>query len=373
MKYCANCVLPDTRPGIILNENGVCGPCSDLNSKEENIDWAKRELEFQEVVSFAKQNSSGYDCLIPVSGGKDSTWQVVRCLEYGLNPLAVTWKTPGRTELGAENLENLIGLGVDHIDYQVNPMVERIFMLKSLIKYGSTAVPMHMAMFNIPLKIVEKFKIPLVVWGENSAQEYGATDDKTKGFRLTKEWMRIHGNTFGTTAKDWIDSDLTEKMLTPYYGPSPDQLEAQSIQAVFLGHYFRWDPETSFKIASENGFKPRIQGPKTGYYNYADIDDDFMSIHHYIKWYKFGSTRLFDNLSIEIRNGRMTRSEAIDLIASMGEQRPTEDIKKLCKFIRIDEMYFNQILETFRNQNIWFNDNGVWKIKDFLIKNWVWN
>ena len=81
MKYCANCVLPDTRPGIILNENSVCGPCSDLNSREENIDWVKRELEFQEVVSFAKQNSSGYDCLIPVSGGKDSTWQVVLCLE----------------------------------------------------------------------------------------------------------------------------------------------------------------------------------------------------------------------------------------------------------------------------------------------------
>jgi hypothetical protein len=133
-----------------------------------------------------------------------------------------------------------------------------------------------------------------------------------------------------------------------------------------------WDPETSFKVASENGFKPRVQGPKTGYYNYADIDDDFMSIHHYIKWYKFGFTRLFDNLSIEIRNGRMTRGEAINLISSMGEQRPTEDIKKLCEFIKIDEIRFNKILETFRNRNIWFNDNGVWKIKDFLIKNWIW-
>jgi hypothetical protein len=97
-----------------------------------------------------------------------------------------------------------------------------------------------------------------------------------------------------------------------------------------------------------------------------------MSIHHYIKWYKFGFTRLFDNLSIEIRNGRMTRGEAINLISSMGEQRPTEDIKKLCEFIKIDEIRFNKILETFRNRNIWFNDNGVWKIKDFLIKNWIW-
>jgi len=372
LKYCANCVLPDTRPGIVLDEVGVCGPCSDLNSKQENINWEKREQEFQRLVAFSKHNSNGYDCLIPVSGGKDSTWQVVRCLEHELNPLAVTWKTPGRTKLGSENLDNLVKLGVDHIDYQVNPKVERLFMLKSLIKYGSTAVPMHMAMFNIPLNIAEKFKIPLVIWGENSAQEYGAIDNETKGFRLTKEWLRTHGNTFGTTAVDWVDAELTKKMLTPYYGPSPEQLEAQSIQVVFLGHFFKWDPEISFKVASDNGFKPRTQGPKTGYYNYADIDDEFMSIHHYIKWYKFGCTRLFDNLSIEIRNGRMTRSEAIKLISIMGEQRPDDDIKKLCEFININEQRFNEILETFRNRDIWFKDNGAWKIKDFIVKNWEW-
>lgn len=372
MKYCKNCILPDTRPGIVLDDLGICGPCRNVQKKEDVIDWAKREEAFRKVVASAKDRSTGYDCLIPVSGGKDSTWQVVRCLEYGLNPLAVTWKTPARTKLGAANLENLVRLGVDHIDYQVNPGVERVFMLKSLIKFGSTAVPMHMAMFNIPLKIAQKFEIPLVVWGENSAFEYGSSDEEAKGFRLTKKWMTAHGNTFGTTAADWIDSELSRAKLTPYFGPDPEELESNSILAVFLGHYFKWDPEVSFSVASKNGFKAREEGPKTGFYNYADIDDDFMSIHHYIKWYKFGCTRLFDNLSLEIRNGRMKRTEALSLLSKLGEQRPDEDIEKLCHFLQISKTHFYEILETFRNREIWFKETGIWKIKDFVIPDWNW-
>ena len=116
---------------------------------------------FAEVVGKAKAQSRGYDCLIPVSGGKDSTWQVIKCLEYGLNPLCVTWKTPARTQLGQQNLDNLVGLGVDHIDYQINPKVERKFMLEAFKRFGSTAVPMHMAIFSIPAQIAARFRIPL--------------------------------------------------------------------------------------------------------------------------------------------------------------------------------------------------------------------
>ena len=356
----------------MLDANGICLPCRNSGQKESEIDWQAREKAFRQVVAAAKTKSSGYDCLIPVSGGKDSTWQVVICKEYGLNPLAVTWKTPARTELGAANLANLIHLGVDHIDYQVNPEVERIFMLRSLKKFGSTAVPMHMAMFNIPLKIAQKFEIPLVVWGENSAFEYGSDTDESTGFRLTNEWLRSHGNTFGTTAADWVDETLTRQKLTAYFGPDPAELQRNSISAVFLGYYFRWDPDTSFAVATKNGFRAREQGPKTGYYNYADIDDDFMSIHHYIKWYKFGCTRLFDNLSLEIRNGRMTRSEALALLAKLGDQRPDDDIEKLCGFLRISRAEFNRILETFRNREIWKQEDGCWKIPGFILPEWRW-
>jgi N-acetyl sugar amidotransferase len=371
VKYCTRCILPDTRPNIVLDELGVCNACRSHDTKP-NIDWAAREDAFRVVVRNAQSHSQGYDCLIPVSGGKDSTWQVVKCLEYGLNPLAVTWKTPARTAIGAENLANLINLGVDHIDYQVSPKVEKKFMLKALEKYGSTAIPMHMALFGIPLKIAVKFNIPLVVWGENSAFEYGTTEAELTGFRLDNRWLKTYGVTHNTTAEDWISEELTRKELTPYFGPTDEDIKQAEVNAIFLGYYFKWDPERSAEVARQHGFHSRADGPKTGYYDYADIDDDFISIHHYIKWYKFGFTRLFDNLSLEIRNGRITREEAIELICARGDETPFEDIDRFCKFVDIDTQRFFEIIETFRNRSIWYPNNGRWIIKDFLIPDWNW-
>jgi len=371
MKWCKNCVLPDTRPNIVIEQNGVCNACMQ-HKKKSSINWKEREQQFARVVESAKTASKGYDCLIPVSGGKDSHWQVIKCREYGLNPLAVTWKTPVRTKIGRENLENLVRLGVDHIDYQVNPNVEKIFLLESLIQYGATAIPMHMAMFNIPLRIAAGFDIPLIVWGENSAAEYGSPDEAYKGFRLDRRWLKRYGVTHGTTAKDWISEKLTEKALTPYYSPADGEMDKKGISAVFLGYYFHWDPQETFDIASANGFSGSEAGPKTGYYDFADIDDEFISIHHFLKWYKFGITRTFDNLSIEIRNGRITRETAIEVIVKQGDITPHRDIRRFCQFTGITEKRFFEIIEHFRNLDIWSKQNDTWMIKNFLIEDWNW-
>ncbi len=371
MRYCQKCVTPSTRPNIQLNAEGICNGCESHLHKSQ-IDWSQREKTFREVVAHAKARSKGYDCIIPVSGGKDSTWQVVRCLEYGLNPLAVTWSPPGRTEIGARNLANLISLGVDHIAYQINPKVEKKFLYQALVRYGVSGIPMHMALFNIPLKIAVKFEIPLIVWGENSAFEYGGSGEESRGFSLNSQWLRDYGVMQGTSARDWISEQLTEKELTPYFGPTDGELEEKGVLAVFLGYYFRWDPVISFSVARKHGFQEREEGPKTGYYNYADIDDDFISIHHYLKWYKFGFTRLFDNLSIEIRNGRMTRDSAIQIVREKGDQTPHDDIVKFCQFIGITKNQFFMIIEKFRNTDIWTQQNGVWKINNFLITDWNW-
>jgi N-acetyl sugar amidotransferase len=371
MKYCRTCIIPDSRPNIRFAEDGRCNACIAHASRKE-IDWAQRERAFREVVANAKSRSRGYDCLIPVSGGKDSTWQVIQCLEYGLNPLAVTWKTPARTEIGARNLQNLINLGVDHVDYQINPQVEKKFMYQALVRCGSTAIPMHLALFNIPLKLAVKLDIPLVVWGENSAFEYGGNEDERRGFQLDGRWLKKFGVTQGTTAADWISPELTQKKLTPYFGPGEEELERKGVLAIFLGYYFLWDPTTSLKIARAHGFQAREQGPKTGYYNFADIDDDFISIHHFLKWYKFGFTRLFDNLSIEIRNGRLTRDEAIGIVRERGDQTPHEDIEKFCRFVGITAAHFFETIEKFRNPEIWSRRQGKWIIEDFLIADWRW-
>jgi N-acetyl sugar amidotransferase len=371
MNYCKRCVLPDTRPNLTLNAAGVCNAC-EAHGVKKHVDWRAREATFRELIASVKAKARGFDCVIPVSGGKDSTWQVVKCLEYGLRPLAVTWKTPARTPVGQRNLDNLVALGVDHIDWQVNPKVEAKFMLKTFERTGSTAVPMHLALFSIPLNIAVRFGIPLIVWGENSAAEYGSASKLHEGHRLNGEWLRNYGVTHGTTAADWVDLDLSAKDLASYFGPDADALEAEGVHAVFLGHYFEWDPETSYAVAREHGFESG-ESARTGYYDYADIDDEFISIHHWMKWYKFGFTRLFDNLSLEIRNGRMTREQAVAIIRGTGDQTPAEDIRRFCRFAGTEVNTFMALAEKFRNRSIWRREGASWKIDGFLISDWNWN
>jgi N-acetyl sugar amidotransferase len=370
MKWCRTCLLPDTRPNLTIGANGVCNACAAHATKRE-IDWTSREAAFRDVVRHAKSRSAGYDCLIPVSGGKDSTWQVVTCLEAGLKPLAVTWKTPGRTAIGAANLENLVRLGVDHIDYQINPEVEKRFMTAALARFGDPGIPMHMALFAIPLALAARFRIPLVVWGENSAFEYGGTAEESRGFALDAAWLRKYGVMHGTSWRDWVGDALSEKDMLAYAGPSDKELAAAGTKAVFLGYYFPWDPEATLAVAAAHGFR-RAERAKTGYYDYADIDDEFISVHHWFKWYKFGFTRLFDNLSLEIRNGRMTRDAALDIVRRRGDDTPHDDISAMCRFLGMDMDRFFAVAERFRNQAVWRKRDGAWTIPNFIVADWDW-
>lgn len=372
MRWCSRCVLPDTRPNLVIGEDGVCNACR-AHERRPQVDWAERAESWRAVVESAKARSRGYDCLIPVSGGKDSTWQVVTCLEAGLKPLAVTWRPPGRTAIGQRNLDNLISLGVDHVDWSISPEVERRFMLAALRRFGATAVPMHMAMFNIPLSLAVRYRIPLVVWGENSAAEYGSEDGRLEGARLDADWLRTFGVTHGTTARDWVSEELDERDLTPYFGPEPGELEEAGIVAIFLGHYFPWDPEHTAAVARAHGFETGGHA-RTGIYDFADIDDDFISIHHWFKWPKFGFTRTFDNLSLEIRNGRVDRGQAIETIRARGPETPHTDIEQFCAFVGISHGEFDELVDRFRNQDVWsLGEDGVWRIDDFLVPDFDWS
>jgi hypothetical protein len=284
----------------------------------------------------------------------------------------VTWRSPGRTSLGSANLQNLIELGVDHLDVTVNPRVERRFMLASLERFGTTAIPMHLAIFNIPTVVAARYDVPLVVWGENSALEYVGDAEDAQAFELTAEWVRKYGAVHGTTAEDWISPELSASDLAIYAGPTDEELRAKGVRAIFLGMFFEWDPQRTFEVAHAHGFRTE-ERPRTGFWDYADIDDDFISLHHWLKWHKFGFTRAWDNLAVEIRNGRITRGRAIEILRELGDQTPYEDIASFCQYVGIDEYRFYSIADKFRNLGIWKERDGVWQIDNFLIPDWRWS
>ncbi len=371
MRWCRTCILPDTRPNLVLDATGQCNACRNHQSKD-SIDWAGRGAALKDVVAAARAGSSRYDCVVPVSGGKDSTWQTVKCIELGLKPLAVTWRPPGRTAIGQRNLDNLVSLGVDHIDFTVNPRVERALTLRGFERCGSTAIAMHLALFAIPMNIAVRFGIPLVVWGENSAFEYGNAAEAHTGFALDGTWLRTYGVTHGTTAADWVGDGLGARDLAAYAWPSDGELDAAGVRAIFLGYYLPWDPQETYRVARDHGFR-EDDAPRTGHYAFADIDDEFISLHHWMKWYKFGFTRLFDNLSLEIRNGRLSRSDAVTRVRAAGDQTPHRDIAAFCAYAGIGVDRFHAIAERFRNPAVWKRrPDGVWYIPGFLIEDWAW-
>ena len=369
MRYCKKCVLPDTRPNLILMDDGICNACHSWLGKKTSIDWSFRKEQFQDLVASTQSKARTWDCVIPVSGGKDSTWQVIKALEYGLKPLCVTWRTPARSTLGQHNLDNLIKLGVDHIDFSISPSVEKIFTIKAFQKLGSFAIPMHMALFAIPLRIAINYKIPLVLWGENSGMEYGGDNKNTLGFQMNREWLMTYGVTQGTLAEDWVDDELCFKSLSAYIWPSDEELLEADVTAAFLGWYFPWDPHETYRVAKENGFKPMSGKPKTGLYNFADVDDSFLiTLHHWMKWYKFGFTRLWDNLSLEIRMGNITRDQAVKLITEQGDENPIDEIKQFCQWSGMSEKAFMDTAEQFRNHNIWHRIQNQWQVNKGLLE-----
>lgn len=372
VRYCRNCILPETRPNIRFDDAGNCN-CA-TGDKKRSIDWPSREANFRRLASDLKERAARYDCVIPVSGGKDSTWQVAKALEYGLKPLCVTWRTPARNELGRANLENLIRLGVDHVDISINPRIERAFTLAAFERLGSPAIPMHMAIFAIPVDFALRFQVPMVLWGENSAFEYGGDDPETLGVELNRAWLLKYGVTNGTTSQDWVSNELPPREMSIYHWPTDEELRSAGVRAVFLGQFFQWDPVMTYLEAKKVGFKALEGKPKTGYYAFADVDDDFIiTIHHWLKWHKFGFTRAWDNLSIEIRNGRLTREQAIEYLREAGEQTPHEEIEAFCQYTGITSARFFDIADKFRNPKVWTRRGGAWRIEDFLIDGWRWD
>ena len=369
MIYCLNCLLPNTRPRISISlKNKICDACIN-HLKKKIINWSLRKKVFLEIIKNIKnKKKNGYDCLIPVSGGKDSHWQLITCLKYGLNPLCITFAPSSKNSVGEKNLQNLIKIGADHIKLTPNPNIEKKFILESFKKFGSPAIPVHMGMFQQSFLFATLLKIPLIVWGENAAFEYGTDKNFLKGFSLNQNWFKVHGNTFGTFANYWENKfPELKKRLNLYKGVSDLEMKRRGVKGIFLGHYFKYDPEKNFQLAKKFGFLSGKKYKKTGFYSYSDLDDNFISIHHYMKYFKFGFTRTQDNLSIEIRNKRMTRTKAISIFNKIKSETPTKDIYLFCKYLGISRDNFDLIVEGFRNKKIWTKVKNKWKLKSRII------
>lgn len=352
MKFCKKCVMPSTKPDLNFDENGICDACNSQDEKNHKIDWGKRELEFLDLVKKYKKNSD-YDCIIGVSGGKDSTYQVVKVLELGLNPLCVCFEPTIPTEIGKRNLENLNELGVDLIHIKRNPIVYKKLAKEAFLRTGDNEWQHHVGLFTTVPKMAVNFNIPLIIWGESPQIEYGGPAASKTRNNLDRQWLEEFGGLLGNRISDMIGVDgLTKKDLSLYTYASDEDINRVGVTGLFLGYYFKWDLRKVLEKSKKNGFSVADRPVETTYENFENLDCYSNHLHDYLKYVKYGFGRATDNACLDIRLGYINRDEGVRLINKYDGIPPHKAIKEYLKYTGFTQKEFNKIVDSYTNKRI---------------------
>lgn len=368
-RYCASCLYPDTKPDLKLNEQGVCNACTAFAARKA-VDWDARRDEFHEITSRYKSgDGSNYDCLVPVSGGKDSTYQVLRLLESGLNPLCVTATTDSLSDIGRRNIENLKRLGVDYLEVTPNPVLRRKINRLALTQVGDISWPEHVCIFTIPIRVAVQYGIRLIVWGENPQNEYGGPAAAAEGNTLTRRWLEEFGGLLGLRVSDLVGQDgIEKKHLIQYTYPTDEDLARVGVTGIFLGHYFPWDGYTNALISQAYGFETFPQNVEGSLANYENVDNYQTGIHDYFKYLKFGFGRATDIANNHIRRGRLSRADALAMVRRTDGKFPWtylgRRIEDILAEIDMEVEEFVRICDQFTNKRLFVTDNRGKLVKD---------
>jgi len=369
LTYCKQCVMPDTKPDLFLDEEGVCNACRSYERRTK-IDWDVRYKELQQIIDkYRSKDGSNWDCIVPVSGGKDSTYQVVRMLQLGMNPLCVTSTTCDLSPLGRRNIENLKRLGVDYVEISPNAVVRAKLNRIGLEQVGDISWPEHVGIFTIPVRAAVQFNVPLIVWGENSQNEYGGPAAAAENNILNRRWLEEFGGLLGMRVSDLIGQEGIEtKHLIHYTYPTDEELARVGVTGLFLGHYIQWDGLSNYLIAQANGFNTYDKVVEGSLVNYENLDNHQTGIHDYFKFLKFGFGRATDLACLHIRRGRLTREDGIDAVRRLDGKFPWEYLgKPLREILRPLELSvddFVRICDKFTNKKVFRRDVSGALIKD---------
>lgn len=368
LKYCVRCVMPHTKPDLHIDDEGVCNACRSIEKRKE-IDWDERRRELLVLLEKYRQHGRNWDCIVPVSGGKDSTYQVIRMLQLGLNPLCVTSTTCDLSEIGRKNIENIKHLGVDYVEFSPNPIVRAKLNRIGLTEVGDISWPEHVGIFTIPVRAAVQFNVPLIMWGENAQNEYGGPAAAAENNVLTRQWLEEFGGLLGMRVSDLAETyGIEPRHLLPYQYPSEEELQRVGVTGLYLGYYLSWDGLSNALIAQANGFTTFDKPVEGSMVNYENLDNHQTGIHDYFKFLKFGFSRATDIACLHVRRDRITRQDALEIVKARDGKFPWTCLGKPLKDIlapldmTIDE--FIKVCDRFTNKKIFKRDASGALIKD---------
>jgi len=372
IQWCKKCVNPSSSAvPLVFDDEGVCTGCR-VHEQKKNIDWNERlEMLLKEVEPY--RNPNGYECIIPVSGGKDSYYQVHFVKEkLGLNPLLVTYNGNNYLDIGWENMMKMRHVfDVDHIVISPN-----ISLLKKMNRIGFKMCgdmnwQNHSGIFTAPVQVATRYNIPLVFWGEHGWTELGGMHSMNDFPEFTYRY-RVDQALRGYDWQDFLnDSEdvIKEKELEMFKYPSDKDIQKVGIRGIHIGFFDKWDANQHTKLVMEKyGWKPSPVAFERTYRLISNLDDRYENgVHDYLKYIKFGYGRATDHACKDIRNGSMTRDEGIEMVMKYDHVIPS-DLYHWLDYVDKDEKWFYDIANKFRSPRVWQKtDSNVW------VKNNIWD
>jgi len=373
MRYCARCLYPENaKPTIIFDKEGICSGCRYHESRGKiEVDWNERSEMLEEILleakNLAKARGNSHDCIIPVSGGKDSHYQVWLLKEkYQMNPLLVTFNHSYNSPAGLRNLDNLVSRsGCDLVRFTAGlDSVRRIskYMLETV---GDLTWHYHAGIRTFPFQVAVKYNIPLIVWGEHGFAELTGIVSLEDFVEFTR-WTRKEHDMRGYEPSDLIGKGgITEQDIAPYVYPTDEEIEQCEVRGIYLSNFVDWNAKKHVELMIDKwNFGSVTYERDRSFVQYAKIEDHANDVHDYLKYLKFGYGRATDDASMEIRHGRMTREEGLKLVKRYDANEPST-LEYYCEFLGITKNYFYQLVEPMRDTSIWMkNNDGIWEPKD---------
>lgn len=365
MNYCKECLYPSVSVLLNIHDDGICSGCRShkafLESSEEF--WIKREKIFQELLNTNK-NDSYYDCIVPVSGGKDSYYQThVICKKYNLKPLLVTYDGNNWLPEGEYNRNQLKNkFDIDHIMW--SPSVDVLKKLNRLAfnKIGDMNWHDHCGIVTAPIIMAVRFKIPLIIWGETEwdiAGIYGP-EDVVEFSNRSRHENSLRGYEWYDFIND-NENKLTEKDFAWAKYPSDEEILSVGVRGIYIGNFFRWDGKQNAELMQkEYDWKPAEKPFERTYRNFSNLDNRYSNgASDLLKFVKFGYGRCTDHASKDIRNNYINREEGVELVRK-HDHIVSKDLEHWLDYVGISNNSFWQTADKFRDPRVWTIKNKQW-------------
>lgn len=384
VRFCIRCVISNQRPSsvvefhnrpgqpkptIAFDGEGVCSACRYAEIKTR-IDWRERERELLDLCQRHRGLGGAYDCIVPGSGGKDSSFTAhILKYKYGMNPLTVTWAPHAYTEVGWQNLQSWIGCGLDNILVTPNSRVHRLLTRLAFLNLVHPFQPFIIGQKLVAPRLSALYGIPLIFYGENQA-EYGngigENDRPTMSAGFYEQGPDPDRLVLGGVPMAHLERDhgVGHGDLNPYLPVDGGRLKALGTEVHYLGYYLKWDPQECYYYAAEHtGFVPNDQRTEGSYSRYSSIDDKIDPLHYYTTLIKFGIGRATYDAAQEIRTGKITREEGVALVHRYDMEFPARYFPEMLEYMGVSEATFWSVIDQARSPHLWKREDGEWKLR----------